>query len=60
MSDSSMFIVTAGTYEGYCYRNCKYCEAFATLDEAIAAYDKVKDYPWARIEYKGRMLQVIN
>lgn len=58
MSDSLMFIVTAGTYEGYCYRNYKYCEAFATLDEAISAYDKVKDYPWARIEYKDRMLQV--
>lgn len=58
MSDSLMFTVTAGTYEGYCYRICRYCEDFATLDEAISAYDKVKDYPWARIEYKDRMLQV--
>lgn len=52
------FTVLAGKYEGYHYRNCKYCEEFTTLDEAIAAYDKVKDYPWARIEYKDRMLQV--
>lgn len=62
MSDSSMFTVAAGKYEGYYgyYRNCKYCEDFATLDEAISAYDKVKDYPWAEIEYKGRTLQVTN
>lgn len=53
------FTVLAGKYDGY-DRNCKYCEDFATLDEAISAYDKVKDYPWATIEYKGRMLQVIN
>lgn len=61
MSNSLMFTVAAGKYEGY-YRDriCRYCEEFTTLDEAISAYDKVKDYPWARIEYKGRMLQIIN
>ena len=53
------FTVVAGKYDGY-DRNCKYCESFVTLDEAIAAYDKVNDYPWAEIEYKGRALQVIN
>ncbi len=54
------FTVAAGKYGYYRDRNCKYREDFTTLDEAIAAYDKVKNYPWARIEYKGRMLQVIN
>lgn len=54
------FKVLAGKYEGYDCRDCKYCEDFATLDEAIAAYDKVKDYPWAEISYKGRALQVTN
>lgn len=60
MSNSSMFTVAAGKYDGYCDydRNCKYCEDFATLDEAISAYDKVKDYPWVEIQYKGRVLQV--
>ena len=62
MSDSLMFTVAAGKYEGYWGydRNCKYCEDFATLDEAISAYDKVKDYPWVEIQYKGRKLQVID
>ena len=62
MSNSLMFTVAAGTYEGdydY-YRICRYCEDFATLDKAISAYDKVKDYPWAEIEYKGRTLEVTN
>lgn len=55
----SAFKVLAGKYDGYdCYY--KYCEDFATLDEAISAYDKVKDYPWAEISYKGRTLQVID
>ena len=31
-----------------------------TLDEAISAYHKVNDYPWAEISYKGRKLQVTN
>lgn len=56
------FTVLAGRYEDYdgCYdRNYKYCEDFTTLDEAISAYDKVKDYPWVEIEYKDRTLQVI-
>lgn len=54
----SAFTVLAGKYVGDDCRCYKYCEDFTTLDEALAAYDKVKDYPWARIEYKDRMLQV--
>lgn len=57
MSNSLMFTVAAGKYDGY-DRNCKYCEDFTTLDEAISAYDKVKDYPWAEIQYKGRVLHI--
>ena len=51
------FTVIAGKYEGYDL-NYKYSESFDTLDEAIAAYDKVNDYPWAEINYKGRVLKV--
>ena len=56
------FMVLAGKYDGYYDydRNSKYSANFTTLDEAIAAYDKVKDYPWAEISYKGRALQVTN
>lgn len=46
------FTVAAGKYDGF-DRNCKYIDSFATLDEAIAAYHRVDDYPWAYIEYKG-------
>ena len=53
------FIVLAGKYDDF-GANCKYSANFTTLDEAIAAYDKVKDYPWAEISYKGRALQVTN
>ena len=51
------FTVLAGKYDDL-GTNCKYSATFATLDEAISAYDKVKDYPWAEISYKGRALQV--
>lgn len=53
------FMVLAGEYDDL-GANCKYSATFTTLDEAISAYDKVKDYPWAKISYKGRELQVIN
>ena len=53
------FMVLAGKYDDL-GANCKYSANFTTLDEAISAYDKVKDYPWAEIEYKGRALQVTN
>ena len=51
------FKVLAGKYDDFGH-NCKYSATFTTLDEAIAAYDNVKDYPWAEISYKGRALQV--
>ena len=51
------FTVVAGKYDGYLL-TCNYCESFDTLDEAISAYDKVNDYPWAEISYKGRALQI--
>lgn len=44
------FSVVAGKYDGD-ERNCKYCDDFATLDEAITAFDAVSDYTWAWIEY---------
>lgn len=53
------FTVLAGKYDDF-GANCKYSATFTTLDEAISAYDKVREYPWARIEYKRRMLQVID
>ena len=53
------FTVLAGKYDDL-GTNCKYSATFATLDEAISAYDKVKDYPWAEISYKGRELQITN
>ena len=53
------FIVLAGKYDDF-GANYKYRANFTTLDEAISAYDKVKDYPWAEIEYKGRTLQVVD
>ena len=53
------FTVLAGKYDAF-GTNCKYSANFTTLDEAISAYDKVKDYPWAEIPYKGRALQVNN
>ena len=55
-------MVLAGKYDGWgdYDRNCKYIANFNTLDEAISAYDKVKDYPWAEISYKGRELQITN
>lgn len=53
------FTVAAGKYDGW-ERNCKYVESFATLDEAIEAYDKVSDYPWVQIEYGCRIFQLQN
>lgn len=55
----SAFAVLAGEYDDL-GANYKYSANFNTLDEAITAYDKVKDYPWAEIEYKGRTLQVVD
>jgi hypothetical protein len=52
-----MFTVIAGKYDGN-ELNCKYSEDFETLDKAIAAHDEMSTYPWALIEYKGRVLDV--
>ena len=53
-----MFSVIAGKYEDNNEANYKYSCEFETLDEAIAAYDFVSDYPWAYIKYKGRVLEL--
>ena len=52
-----MFSVIAGKYDDN-EPNCKYSVDFETLDGAIAAYDQVASYPWAYIEYKGRVMEV--
>lgn len=44
-----MFTVIAGKYDGW-EENCKYVDNFLTIYEALDAYKKVCDYPWARIE----------
>jgi hypothetical protein len=44
--------VNAGKYDGY-ERNYKYCDSFDNLDDAIAAYFSVSDYPWQEIIYHG-------
>lgn len=43
------FNVDAGKYEADGSRNYKYCDTFATMEEALAAYETVRDYPWAEI-----------
>lgn len=45
----AQFDVVAGKYDGD-GENCKYSDRFDTYDEALAALDKVRDYPWHRIE----------
>ncbi|TKB53319.1 hypothetical protein [Ferrimonas aestuarii] len=52
------FEVLAGQYDDGHEINVKYSDVFATLDDAIEAHDKVSDYPWAYIQYKGRTLDV--
>ncbi len=53
-----MFGVVAGKIEGNNEWNCKYSDDFETLAEAIKAYDKVSNYPWAYITYDGRYLEL--
>ena len=45
----AQYDVVAGKYDGD-EENCKYSERFVTYDEALAAFNKVGDYPWRRIE----------
>lgn len=53
-----MFIVIAGKYDDN-QMNCKYSsEPHSTLEEAIEDYDRVSDYPWAYIEFNGRIIEV--
>lgn len=52
------FTVVAGKLDSDHERNCKYINSFASLDDAIEAYDAVSDYPWHHIEYKGRVIEV--
>lgn len=56
-TEPKLFTVSAGKYDGNDH-NCKYSDSFATLDEAIDAYDEVSSYPWAYIYYKGRYLDL--
>jgi len=55
--EAGEFGVIAGKWDGN-ERNCKYASDFASLDEAIAAYDTMVSYPWAYIQYKGRVLEL--
>lgn len=55
------FRVNAGKYEHDYERNSKYCDSFATMQEALEAWEKVIDYPWAVIEYvapDGRIFEI--
>lgn len=51
------FSVVAGKWDGE-RGNCKVADSLHTLDEAIASCDKVSDYPWSYILYKGRVLEL--
>lgn len=49
------FSVAAGKYEdidGGVEENCKFSDDFETLEQAMAAFEGVKSYPWARIELR--------
>jgi hypothetical protein len=52
---SMKFSVAAGKYEttdGMTEENCKFCDSFETLEEAMASFDEHKSYPWCRIELR--------
>lgn len=51
------FSVVAGKWDGE-EGNCKVADSLHTLDEAIESHDKVCDYPWSFILYKGRVLEL--
>lgn len=51
------FTVIAGKYDNQ-DKSCKYSDDFDTLDQVIEAYDKVSGYPWAYIEYQGRIMDI--
>lgn len=54
---SSAFLVMAGKYDAD-EANCKYSVEHNSLSAAIEDYDKVRTYPWAFIEFNGRVLDV--
>lgn len=43
-----LFDVEAGKFDGGLL-NCKYCDSFDSSGDAVAAYERVADYPWARL-----------
>lgn len=57
VDENKSFSVIAGKFDGY-DRNCKYAADFATLDDAIKAYDEMAGYPWRYIQYAGRTIDV--
>lgn len=55
MSDKP-FHVSAGKYDMDQERDCKYCDSFESADDAVAAYNQVKNYPWAEIKHDGETI----
>lgn len=54
-----LYNVDAGNYyheDGECIRNSKYCDSFATLQDAIAEIESnnIGAYPYCVIEYAGK------
>lgn len=49
MSIQISFDIEAGKFDGGLL-NCKYCDSFDNSGDAIAAYKRVSDYPWARMD----------
>ena len=52
---NTKFSVAAGKYEttdGVTEENCKFCDSFETLEEAMASFEENKSYPWCRIEMR--------
>ena len=48
--------VVAGRYNECFGPDYRYIEAFATLDEALEAFDMCEGYVWRALSYKGRVL----
>lgn len=54
-----LFYVVAGKYDDHAM-NCKYSsDGHETLDAAIEDFDRVSGYPWAYIQYKNRIVTVM-
>ena len=50
-ADAFPYGVAAGTYYDGA-EDCKYCDQFATMRDALVAWEEHKGRPWARIEYR--------